>query len=33
MTAEGFEQRATPRQLELIQGPPPFAHTVEADVR
>ena len=33
MTAEGFEQRATPRRLELIQGPPPFAHTVEADVR
>ena len=32
MTAEGFEQRATPRQLELIQGPPPFAHTSEADV-
>ena len=22
--AEGFEERATPRQLELIQGPPPF---------
>ena len=33
MTAEGFEQRATPRQLELIQGPPPFAHASEADVR
>ena len=33
MTAEGFEQRATPRQLELIQGPPPFDHAAEADVR
>ena len=33
MTAEGFEQRATPRQLELIQGPAPFAHASEADVR
>ena len=33
MTAEGFEQRANPRRLELIQGPPPFAHASEADVR
>ena len=33
MTAEGFEQRATPRRLELIQGPPPFAHASEANVR
>ena len=33
MTAEGFEQRATPRRLELIQGPPPFAHPSETDVR
>ena len=33
MTAEGFEQRATPRRLELIQGPPPFAHAAETDGR
>ena len=26
--AEGFEKRATPRQLELIQGPPPFGEAV-----
>ena len=32
MTAEGFEQRTTPRRLELIQGPSPFAHASEADV-
>ena len=29
MTAEGFEQRASPRRLELIQGPAPFAHAAE----
>lgn len=33
MTAEGFEQRATPRQLELIQGRSPFAREAEANVR
>lgn len=32
MTAEGFEQRATPRRLELIQGPPPFDHASKSDV-
>ena len=33
MTAEGFEQRASPRRLELVQGPPPFAHAAGADAR
>ncbi len=32
MTAAGFEERANPRRLELIQGPSPFAHAAEADV-
>ncbi len=33
ITAAGFEQRAPQRRLELIQGPPPFAHAAETDVR
>jgi len=24
-SADGFEERATPRQLELVKGPSPFA--------
>jgi hypothetical protein len=31
LTAPDFAQRATPRQLELIQGPPPFVEAVAAD--
>ena len=31
IAAEGFEQRASRRRLELIQGPPPFAEAAPAD--
>jgi hypothetical protein len=33
MTADGFEQRASQRRLELIQGPSPFTDVARADAR